>query len=325
MVKERIVMNEIMVSIICNAYNQESYIADAIESFLMQKTEFAFEILIHDDASTDRTADIIREYEKKYPTLVKPIYQMENQYSKGGIGKFQYPRVKGKYVAICEGDDYWTDSHKLQKQVEQLEKHPECDMCAHTAIAVDAETKKVLRKISPSSEDRILTTEEVILGGGGYVATNTLMYRARLLADTRQFRKFLNLDYSLQIQGALRGGIFFIHDCMAAYRVCAKNSWTSQMKNNSEKICAHTEKVNEMLRILDRETNYKYAACIRQHILENEVSILKCKGEEKKLFSSQYKEHLKVLEKNEIIKIWIKSYFPCIFNVLKRIKCGKIS
>ena len=86
----------------------------------MQKTDFPFEILIHDDASTDGTADIIREYEAKYPDIIKPIYQTENQYSKGiKVSQvYQFPRAKGKYIALCEGDDYWTDPYKLQKQVD---------------------------------------------------------------------------------------------------------------------------------------------------------------------------------------------------------------
>lgn len=96
--------------------------------FLIQETDFPFEILIHDDASTDKTADIIREYELKYPHLIKPIYQKENQYSKGVGGMmatFNFPRARGKYIALCEGDDYWTDPEKLQKQVDFLEANPE--------------------------------------------------------------------------------------------------------------------------------------------------------------------------------------------------------
>ncbi len=113
-----------MVSISCITYNHEPYIRDAIEGFLMQKTTFPVEILIHDDASTDKTADIVKEYEKRYPLLLKSIYQTENQYSQGiKPAKFNRNRAKGKYYAICEGDDYWTDPLKLQKQVDFLEKN----------------------------------------------------------------------------------------------------------------------------------------------------------------------------------------------------------
>jgi len=97
----------------------------------MQQCDFDYEILIHDDASVDRTADIIREYELKYPAIIRPIYQKENQYSKGQRGislKYNFPRARGKYIALCEGDDYWTDSLKLQKQVEFLENHPKISL-----------------------------------------------------------------------------------------------------------------------------------------------------------------------------------------------------
>lgn len=122
-----------LVSISCITYNHESYIRDAIEGFLMQKTTFPVEILIHDDASTDKTADIVREYEAKYPNLIKPIYQTENQYSKrnGIIGRIQRGRARGKYYAMCEGDDYWTDPFKLQKQVDFMEENPQYPFCCH--------------------------------------------------------------------------------------------------------------------------------------------------------------------------------------------------
>ena len=119
----------VLVSICCITYNQEAYIRDALEGFVKQKTNFRYEVLIHDDASTDRTAEIIREYEEKYPDLIKPILQTVNQYSLGLTnvsGTWNFPRaVKNgsKYIAMCEGDDYWIDEHKLQRQVDYLEAH----------------------------------------------------------------------------------------------------------------------------------------------------------------------------------------------------------
>lgn len=122
-----------LVSIICCAYNHEPYIRQCLDGFIMQETNFPFEVLIHDDASTDRTADIIREYETKYPEIIKPIYQTENQYQKkiDVLSTFLFPGVKGKYIAMCEGDDYWTDPLKLQKQVDFLENNQEYVLCTH--------------------------------------------------------------------------------------------------------------------------------------------------------------------------------------------------
>jgi len=128
-------MQKPFVSICCLAYNHEPYIRDCLDGFMIQQTNFDFEVLIHDDASTDKTAEIIREYEKKYPDIIKPIYQTENQYSKRvGITRvFQFPRARGKYIAMCEGDDYWTDPLKLQKQVDFLESNPDYGL-VHTGF-----------------------------------------------------------------------------------------------------------------------------------------------------------------------------------------------
>jgi len=114
-----------------------------MDGFIMQKTNFPFEILIHDDASTDATASIIKEYEKKYPDIIRAVYQAENQYSKGinpGI-EHLFPNAKGKYIALCEGDDYWTDPYKLQKQVDFLETHLEHNLCSHRFKIYDEDLK----------------------------------------------------------------------------------------------------------------------------------------------------------------------------------------
>jgi len=130
---------EPLVSICCAAYNHQKYIAQTLESFLSQKCDFDFEILIHDDASTDSTAEIIREYAGKYPHIIRPVFQQENQYSKGlSIDiTFNFPRARGKYIALCEGDDYWCDPDKLQRQIAHMESHPQCTFCFTNAYVHD--------------------------------------------------------------------------------------------------------------------------------------------------------------------------------------------
>lgn len=128
-----------LVSICCITYNHQNYIRKAIEGFLLQKVDFAIEIIIHDDASIDGTRGILLEYKEKFPDLIHLILQKENQYSKGNkpLNKYVFPLAKGRYIAVCEGDDYWTDPYKLQKQIDFLEKKPDLVYCYHSASVLD--------------------------------------------------------------------------------------------------------------------------------------------------------------------------------------------
>lgn len=313
-------MNDnVSVSVICNAYNHGKYIKDALDGFVMQKTNFVFEVLIHDDASTDNTADIIREYEAKYPDIIKPIYQTENQYTKGGVSRFQIPRVKGKYVAICEGDDCWTDPYKLQKQFDALEAHPEIDMCAHTAQKINAETGKKAGEIKPSAEDTVFSTEQTILGGGGFVACASLFFRSDLYRNVPEFKKFLSLDYTLQIQGSLRGGLLYLSDCMSVYRVGVAGSWTKRMNADPQKFNKHLEKEKTMLEILNRETEFKYNDAIKKRILRYDFHLLINTGEFKKALSKEYKELIDNMSRLARFKLKIKATFPFLVKILRKI------
>ncbi len=307
----------IQVSIICNTYNHEKYIKDALEGFIMQKTSFPFEVLIHDDASTDNTANIIREYEKKYPDIVKPIYETENQFSKGKgiVSKIQYGRVQGKYIAICEGDDYWIDPYKLQKQYDALEAHPEINICATAAYAIKANTKKILYKIAPANCKTIIRTEDIILGGGGYIATASLMYRSSINNKIPKYRAYLNLDYTLQIQGSIPNGMIFLNETTVAYRLLSDNSWTKKQKNNVDRQMNIIAKTINMLSILNNDTNSKYNDVISKVILEKEFNKLIITNNYSLIKSEKYMDLYNSLSVNEKTKIKIKHYFPWLLKI----------
>ena len=258
--------DEIGVSIICNAYNHEKYIKEAMDSFIMQKTNFRFEILIHDDASTDNTSEIIREYENKYPDLIVPLYQKVNQFSQGKniTLDYQLVRAKGKYIALCEGDDYWTDPNKLQKQYDIMETHPETDICAHTVSCLRNGVE--IGKKAPSDKETIFLPEKVILGGGGFVGTNSLFFRKSLFGNVPDFVEYYMFDYTMQIWGSLRGGMLFLPDDMAVYRYMSAGSWSERMKKDRRSYFLHTKKVRNTLRILNKSTHREYHSQIRYKI-----------------------------------------------------------
>ena len=315
-------MQEIKVSVICNAYNHGPYIRDALEGFVSQKANFNYEVLIHDDASTDNTADIIREYEKNYPELIKPIYQIENQYSKGvNITKtFHLPRLKGKYVALCEGDDYWTDQEKLQKQYDAMEAHPELDICAHAVSKVQASNGRLICYIAPSDKEIVFSTEEVIAGGGGFVATNSLFYRRELLEEQPEFRKYCPIDYSLQIHGALRGGMLYLPDNMAVYRFLLPGSWTKRLANR-EYADAQRCKINRMLDMVDDETNKEYTEIIHRAKLESDFMYYQNADEYQKLHTGELRKLYNEQPMPWKLRIYIKEHFPWLLKLYR--KCMK--
>lgn len=210
----------LMVSIKCITYNHEPYIRQCLEGFVMQKTNFRFEAVVHDDASTDGTADIIREYAEKYPDIIKPIYETENQYSKkdGSLGRIMDAACTGKYIAMCEGDDYWTDPSKLQKQVDILESNPEVGL-VHTDFDL---VKGIRRHFKRSSKPEKCLP--LLLKGGYSIGTLTVMYRLssynKLSKDWNKIEPRLPMgDSPLWIELAAISKFVYISDCTARYRV----------------------------------------------------------------------------------------------------------
>ena len=210
--------NNLVVSICCLTYNHEPYIRQCLDGIMMQKVGFSFEVLIHDDASTDETAIIIKEYEAKYPNILKPIYQTENQYSKGiGVTNvYQFPRAKGKYIALCECDDYWTDPYKLQKQVDFLEKNPEYSMCFHPAEVVYESEKKVDYELYVDLEERDYSASEILYKWT--VPTASVMFRQKFIKNIIRDKRFMFGDIVLFLSMTQCGKIFCLKDNMSVYR-----------------------------------------------------------------------------------------------------------
>ena len=216
--------NDVIVAIRCLAYNHEPYIRECLEGFVMQKTNFRFVAIVHDDASTDKTADIIREYEAKYPEIIKPIYETENQYSKrdGSLGRIMNAAIDAtgaKYVAMCEGDDYWTDPMKLQKQVDFLEEHEEYILCFHKCKNFIQRTGEFTQEFVKDMPGESTITD---LAKENYIHTPSVVYRRddRVVADQKRLPHNLAVgDYVLWMLLAQYGKIMKLPDEMAVYRI----------------------------------------------------------------------------------------------------------
>lgn len=218
-----------IVSIVCITYNHERFIRDALDGFVMQKTNFPFEILVNDDASTDGTADIVREYESKYPDLFRCVYHTKNQWGKKDVCRdILYPMIRGQYVALCEGDDYWTDPLKLQKQVDFLDAHPECSICFHP-VTVKYDDKSQPDSIFPSEKmlqgKTILEFDDLLKCN--FIQTNSVMYRWRFHENPLDLIPdgILPGDWFLHLLHAQVGKIGFLPDVMAVYRRHASGIW----------------------------------------------------------------------------------------------------
>lgn len=212
-----------LVSVVTLAYNHGKYIRQCLDGFVMQKTDFPFEVIIHDDASTDDTAEIIREYELKYPDIIKPIYQTENQYSKKvPIGAtYLYPKAQGKYIAECEGDDWWTDPYKLQKQVDFLESHPDYVLCStcYTAFTMNDGSS---RRVGKYDDGRDITLNDLMKKN--QIGTLTVLYRRDVLDGYLRdllpvMPKFKMGDIPFWIYLASKGKIHELPYDTACYRI----------------------------------------------------------------------------------------------------------
>jgi len=221
---------EPLVSICCLTYNHETYIKQCLDGFLMQKTNFPFEILIHDDASVDNTQNIIKNYELKHSDIIKPIYQKENQYSKGiGVSRvYQFPRAKGKYIAMCEGDDYWIDPYKLQKQVDFLETHPEYVFSFHDSIILNQRTGEKRMRIGDRQIENTVDLKSLIIQNN--IPTASIVFRNFL--DYAQLPDWIGKiskgDYGLCVLLAEEGPGKYLPEAMSVYRIHEGGVWSSK-------------------------------------------------------------------------------------------------
>lgn len=279
--------NKFLVRIQCMTYNHESYIEDAMAGFVMQDTNFPFVAVIIDDASNDKTEETVLRFmadhfimndpevsrieEKDYGQLLfaqhltnKNCYFVvillnENHYQSQRSKKdYYYEWSNTKYTALCEGDDYWTDSYKLQKQVDYMESHPDCTLCVHRA---NWEVDGVLEpRGCQCGESFDLSIEESICNGGLYIATASFLYRTELAQEWPSWRRMAHIgDFPLQLLCGLKGSVHFLADTMCVYRYRSKGSWSDRHRSLD---VAYSKNEIAWMEELDRSTKHKYSSAI---------------------------------------------------------------
>ena len=229
------------VSISCTTYNHANFIKKCLEGFLMQQTDFEFEILIYDDASTDGTQEIIKTYKKKYPDIIKPIFQTENQYSKGVRGimaRFNFSRAQGKYIALCEGDDYWTDPLKLQKQVDFLEEHEEYIVC-FTRFQTRNENTSVFEQDKNghyfTDENKIINFDFKKFYKGWHIGTQTVVFKNKSSIINNFLKYNQPRDIALYTELLKAGKGACLKEFSAVYRITGQGVYTSVDKKDQIK------------------------------------------------------------------------------------------
>jgi len=220
-----------LVSICCVTYNHEKFIEDALEGFLIQRTKFPFEILVHDDASTDNTANRIREYQEQYPSIIKPVFQTENQYSKKIKGiQVLTPLAKGSYIATCEGDDYWLDPNKLQIQVDFLESNLDYVISGHNIDYIDSNGESLGKSGPPKKCRKNLSADELIKTKAS-VPVMSRLYRNNLIEFPPEKSMVIAGDrFILSLLGHFGKSKFHNDIQPAAYRVHSSGVWSLKSK-----------------------------------------------------------------------------------------------
>lgn len=263
------------VMVVSLTYNHAPYIEDALKGFVMQRTNFPVVVCVLDDCSTDGTADIVRRYEAQYPDLIKGFYFEENQFSQG---KFTYEALipwleKVKYIALCEGDDYWTDPLKLQKQVDFMKGHEDCTMCFHNAM-IDREDSNC----EPRLENHLDTREyyPCEFFEKWVITTASILFRANVLQHEETIRfisdkRFVQYDVVLWMCCAYLGKVYGLEEAMSFHRIL-KRGFTSSFSNKFQHVvewnyryCIHNK---TLIEVFGDRFGVDYESIIRKYLIQ---------------------------------------------------------
>lgn len=254
----------ILVSVCVVTYNHGRYLKTCLDSILSQERDFRIEILIHDDASSDDAQQIIRSYQERYPEMIRPILRVENQYSRGIrniSGAYNFPRARGKYIALLDGDDYWCDREKLKKQTLYMESHPACGFTFHSARVVTEDGRLVNGALMrPYRKSRVISPSQLVDKAVGS-PFGSFLIRREIVAELPDYYVQCPVgDRPLELMCAAFGESYYFDEPMSVYRFSVRGSWTeNQMSGDLEaKQRLFAAEMKETYRSFDLETNGRF-------------------------------------------------------------------
>lgn len=328
---------KIGVSIYCAVYNHEKYLRTCLDGFVMQTTTFPFEVIVHDDASTDHSADIIREYAEKYPNIFRPIYQTVNQYSQKVVifDTFVFPLVRGKYMACCEGDDYWCDENKLQLQYDIMEKNLDCHLCVHKVQGI-TEAGEILKNTFPNYSicEGIMSANEFMPHVlNGYVFQTSSYFRrtedVRMYINNKpDFAKAADVgDVPALLYYGNLGETYYINRTMSCYRMQSIGSWNERVLKNTDLNIKHCDSMIRMYELFNLYSEHKYNSFVSQAIKRREFNkktvSLSNTERSRLLLKKENRWCLKSMSTKSKVYVFLEAYASWVIVLYNKIKGNK--
>lgn len=302
-------------SVLMITYNHEPFIAHAIESALMQRVSFAYELVIGEDCSTDRTREIVTAYQQKFPDRIRLLTRERNLGINRNLAQ-TLQACRGEYIATLEGDDLWTSPDKLQKQVDFLDRNPDFAISFHDASAFNADGQ-ITPRICRADQREVSSLEDLLKGN--FIPNCTTVFRRGLFEFPEWLYNFRMGDFPLHIFNSQHGKIGYINEVMSAYRVHSGGVWSSS------NYVRDTEELIELYNYIDAHLNFKYEKLIKGIVAENHYNLAIVYEREGELQDA--KRHiLKCIAKmyfsrnmsvRRMAKILLKAYSPMLFRTAK--------
>ena len=316
--------NKPKVSVWCMSYNHEKYISGCLDSIISQQTDFPFEIIINDDASTDSSPHIIENYKNRYPELIDAVLQQDNQYSIGGFSsllKIFLERSHGELIAICECDDRWTDEGKLQKQVDTINETGAA-VCAHRTETTAKNGVRIDGKDIPRIDSAFLLDRDdmVKLAFEYWISSSMIFHISSLLCSREVFDdglfEMMDIgkvgDTPIVLNGILKGKTAYIPETMSSYRTFSDGSWTAGIVQDTEKRRIFTENICGMLEAFKEVSGHRYDDTVDVKISDFRFNLLMQQRRYKEIFNREYNEVLKRKTFKHRLKLLMYRYAPVI-------------